>query len=297
MSNSPEIGSRTRTRAIMEKYGIRTKKSFGQNFLTDLNVLKNIVEAADITANDNVIEIGPGIGALTEQLAQAAGEVLALEIDQDLIPVLKEVLSPYDNVKVINQDVLQANLPELIKKEFKDPSRPIKVVANLPYYITSPILMNLLASPVEWATICVMMQKEVAQRLTAKPGTKQYGALTLAIEYQMQAKIAFDVSRKVFVPAPNVDSAIVVLTPRTNPLPVQPFDKQKLFGFIRGCFAHRRKSLWNNLQSVIGKDPVVKEKMTAVLTQLDISSQIRPEKLTLEQFIELANALHQQNLL
>ena len=281
----------------MEKYGIRTKKSFGQNFLTDLNVLKNIVEAADITANDNVIEIGPGIGALTEQLAQAAGEVLALEIDQDLIPVLKEVLSPYDNVKVINQDVLQANLPELIKKEFKDPSRPIKVVANLPYYITSPILMNLLASPVEWATICVMMQKEVAQRLTAKPGTKQYGALTLAIEYQMQAKIAFDVSRKVFVPAPNVDSAIVVLTPRTNPLPVQPFDKQKLFGFIRGCFAHRRKSLWNNLQSVIGKDPVVKEKMTAVLTQLDISPQIRPEKLTLEQFIELANALHQQNLL
>lgn len=297
MSNSPEIGSRTRTRAIMEKYGIRTKKSFGQNFLTDLNVLKNIVEAADITANDNVIEIGPGIGALTEQLAQAAGEVLALEIDQDLIPVLKEVLSPYDNVKVINQDVLQANLPELIKKEFKDPSRPIKVVANLPYYITSPILMNLLASPVEWATICVMMQKEVAQRLTAKPGTKQYGALTLAIEYQMQAKIAFDVSRKVFVPAPNVDSAIVVLTPRTNPLPVQPFDKQKLFGFIRGCFAHRRKSLWNNLQSVIGKDPAVKEKMTAVLTQLDISPQIRPEKLTLEQFIELVNALHQQNLL
>ena len=297
MSNSPEIGSRTRTRAIMEKYGIRTKKSFGQNFLTDLNVLKNIVEAADITANDNVIEIGPGIGALTEQLAQAAGEVLALEIDQDLIPVLKEVLSPYDDVKVINQDVLQANLPELIKNEFKDPSRPIKVVANLPYYITSPILMNLLASPVEWATICVMMQKEVAQRLTAKPGTKQYGALTLAIEYQMQAKIAFDVSRKVFVPAPNVDSAIVVLTPRTNPLPVQPFDKQKLFGFIRGCFAHRRKSLWNNLQSVIGKDPAAKEKMTAVLNQLDISPQIRPEKLTLEQFIELANALHQQNLL
>ena len=297
MSNSPEIGSRTRTRAIMEKYGIRTKKSFGQNFLTDLNVLKNIVEAADITANDNVIEIGPGIGALTEQLAQAAGEVLALEIDQDLIPVLKEVLSPYDNVKVINQDVLQANLPELIKKEFKDPSRPIKVVASLPYYITSPILMNLLASPVEWATICVMMQKEVAQRLTAKPGTKQYGELTLAIEYQMQAKIAFDVSRKVFVPSPNVDSAIVVLTPRTNPLPVQPFDKQKLFGFIRGCFAHRRKSLWNNLQSVIGKDPAVKEKMTAVLAQLDISPQFRPEKLTLEQFIELANALHRQNLL
>lgn len=297
MSNSIEIGNRTRTRAIMEKYGIRTKKSFGQNFLTDLNVLRNIVSAANITPTDNVIEIGPGIGALTEQLAQVAGEVVALEIDTDLIPVLREVLSPYDNVKVLHQDVLEANLPELIQRKFTDPSRPIKVVANLPYYITSPILMNLLASPVEWATICVMMQKEVAERLTAKPGTKQYGALTLAIEYQMQAKIAFDVSRTVFVPAPNVDSAIVVLTPRDQPLAIQPFNKQKLFGFIRGCFAHRRKSLWNNLQSVIGKDPASKEKMAAILAKLGLSPQIRPEKLTLEEFIDLANALHDQGLL
>ena len=297
MSNTPEIGSRTRTRAIMEKYGIHTKKGFGQNFLTDLNVLKNIVSAAEITRDDNVIEIGPGIGALTEQLAQAVGEVLALEIDQDLIPVLAEVLAPYDNVTVLNQDVLQANLPELIKQQFTDPSRPIKVVANLPYYITSPILMNLLAAPVDWAAICVMMQKEVAQRLTAQPGTKQYGALTLAIEYQMTAEIAFNVSRRVFVPAPNVDSAIVVLKPRTTPLPVQPFNKQKLFGFIRGCFAHRRKSLWNNLQATIGKQPAVKEKMQAILTALAISPQTRPERLTLEQFIELANALHAAQLL
>ena len=297
MSNTPEIGSRTRTRVIMEKYGIHTKKGFGQNFLTDLNVLKNIVSAAEITRDDNVIEIGPGIGALTEQLAQAAGEVLALEIDQDLIPVLAEVLAPYDNVTVLNQDVLQANLPELIKQQFTDPSRPIKVVANLPYYITSPILMNLLAAPVDWAAICVMMQKEVAQRLTAQPGTKQYGALTLAIEYQMTAEIAFNVSRRVFVPAPNVDSAIVVLKPRTTPLPVQPFNKQKLFGFIRGCFAHRRKSLWNNLQATIGKQPAVKEKMQAILTALAISPQTRPERLTLEQFIELANALHAAQLL
>ena len=297
MSNTPEIGSRTRTRAIMEKYGIHTKKGFGQNFLTDLNVLKNIVSAAEITRDDNVIEIGPGIGALTEQLAQAAGEVLALEIDQDLIPVLAEVLAPYDNVTVLNQDVLQANLPELIKQQFTDPSRPIKVVANLPYYITSPILMNLLAAPVDWAAICVMMQKEVAQRLTAQPGTKQYGALTLAIEYQMTAEIAFNVSRRVFVPAPNVDSAIVVLKPRTTPLPVQPFNKQKLFGFIRGCFAHRRKSLWNNLQATIGKQPAVKVEMQAILTALAISPQTRPERLTLEQFIELANALHAAQLL
>lgn len=297
MRQSPEIGSRTRTRAIMEKYGIRTKKSFGQNFLTDLNVLNNIVAAADISKDDNVIEIGPGIGALTEQLAQAAGEVLALEIDADLIPVLDEVLAPYDNVTVLNQDVLEANLPELIQQQFSDPTRPVKVVANLPYYITSPILMNLLASPVDWAAICVMMQKEVAQRLTAKPGTKQYGALTLAIEYQMDAKIAFDVSRRVFVPSPNVDSAIVVLTPRHQPLTTQPFDKQKLFGFIRGCFAHRRKSLWNNLQGVIGKDKAIKDQMAAILDELDISPQIRPERLSLAQFIALANALHAANLL
>ncbi|MDD7692774.1 MAG: 16S rRNA (adenine(1518)-N(6)/adenine(1519)-N(6))-dimethyltransferase RsmA [Lactobacillaceae bacterium] len=297
MSQSPEIGSRTRTRAIMEKYGIHTKKSFGQNFLTDLNVLNNIVTAANITKDDNVIEIGPGIGALTEQLAQAAGEVLALEIDADLIPVLDEVLAPYDNVTVLNQDVLEANLPALIQEQFTDPTKPVKVVANLPYYITSPILMNLLASPVDWAAICVMMQKEVAQRLTAAPGTKQYGALTLAIEYQMDAKIAFDVSRRVFVPSPNVDSAIVVLTPRKQQLAVQPFDKQKLFGFIRGCFAHRRKSLWNNLQGVIGKQPATKDKMAAVLDELGISPQIRPERLTLDQFIALANALHAAELL
>lgn len=297
MSQSPEIGSRTRTRAIMEKYGIHTKKSFGQNFLTDLNVLNNIVTAANITKDDNVIEIGPGIGALTEQLAQAAGEVLALEIDTDLIPVLDEVLAPYDNVTVLNQDVLEANLPALIQEQFTDPTKPVKVVANLPYYITSPILMNLLASPVDWAAICVMMQKEVAQRLTAAPGTKQYGALTLAIEYQMDAKIAFDVSRRVFVPSPNVDSAIVVLTPRKQQLAVQPFDKQKLFGFIRGCFAHRRKSLWNNLQGVIGKQPATKDKMAAVLDELGISPQIRPERLTLDQFIALANALHAAELL
>lgn len=297
MSQSPEIGSRTRTRAIMEKYGIHTKKSFGQNFLTDLNVLNNIVTAANITKDDNVIEIGPGIGALTEQLAQAAGEVLALEIDADLIPVLDEVLAPYDNVTVLNQDVLEANLPALIQEQFTDPTKPVKVVANLPYYITSPILMNLLASPVDWAAICVMMQKEVAQRLTAAPGTKQYGALTLAIEYQMDAKIAFDVSRRVFVPLPNVDSAIVVLTPRKQQLAVQPFDKQKLFGFIRGCFAHRRKSLWNNLQGVIGKQPATKDKMAAVLDELGISPQIRPERLTLDQFIALANALHAAELL
>lgn len=296
MSSNPEIGSLNRTRAIMKEYGIHAKKGFGQNFLTDLNVLKNIVRAAEITKADNVIEIGPGLGALTEQLTQAAGQVVALEIDTDLLPVLGEVLSSYDNVKVINQDVLKADLPALIQEQFTDPSRPIKVVANLPYYITSPILMRLLESPVEWAAICVMMQKEVAQRLTAQPGTKEYGALTLAIEYRMQARIAFGVSRHAFVPSPNVDSAIVVLTRRTQPLLDKPFDEGRFFGFVKSCFAHRRKSLWNNLKPLAGKDTEKQETVQTVLAELNILPQIRPEKLTLEQFIALANQLHDHKL-
>lgn len=297
MTSAKQIGNRQTTRSIMDEYGIRAKKGFGQNFLTDPAILGRIVDAAGVNHGDNVIEIGPGIGALTEQLAQAAGQVLAVEIDQDLIPVLAKTLAAYDNVKVINQDILKANLPELIKQHFSDPTRPIKVVANLPYYITSPILMNLLATPVQWASITVMMQKEVAQRLTARPGTKQYGALTLAIEYQMEAQIAFNVSRHAFVPSPNVDSAIVVLKQRPEALAEQPFDKGKLFGLIRGCFAHRRKSLWNNLQSTVGKDTATKAAMKNVLDQLSMDPQIRPEKLTLSQFIHLANALHNAKLI
>lgn len=297
MTSAKQIGNRQTTRSIMDEYGIRAKKGFGQNFLTDPAILGRIVDAAGVNHGDNVIEIGPGIGALTEQLAQAAGQVLAVEIDQDLIPVLAKTLAAYDNVKVINQDILKANLPELIKQHFSDPTRPIKVVANLPYYITSPILMNLLATPVQWASITVMMQREVAQRLTARPGTKQYGALTLAIEYQMEAQIAFNVSRHAFVPSPNVDSAIVVLKQRPEALAEQPFDKGKLFGLIRGCFAHRRKSLWNNLQSTVGKDTATKAAMKNVLDQLSMDPQIRPEKLTLSQFIHLANALHNAKLI
>ncbi len=297
MTSAKQIGNRQTTRSIMSEYGIHAKKGFGQNFLTDPAILGRIVSAAEVSRDDNVIEIGPGIGALTERLAQAAGQVLAVEIDQDLIPVLAKTLAAYDNVKVINQDILKVNLPQLIEQQFSDPTRPLKVVANLPYYITSPILMNLLATKVQWASITVMMQKKVAQRLTAHPGTKQYGALTLAIEYQMEANIAFNVSRHAFVPSPNVDSAIVVLKQRAEQLPEQPFNKGKLFGLIRGCFAHRRKSLWNNLQSTVGKDAATKEQMKEVLEQVDIDPQIRPEKLTLNQFIRLANVLHDSNLI
>ncbi|EHS87254.1 Ribosomal RNA small subunit methyltransferase A [Limosilactobacillus gastricus PS3] len=294
MKKTTAIGNYRRTREILEKHGIHAKKGFGQNFLTDLNVLNGIVQSAHITQGDNVIEIGPGIGALTEVLVKAAHQVVALEIDGDLLPVLDDVLAPYNNVKVIHQDILKANLPELIQTEFTNPQQPIKVVANLPYYITSPILMNLLASEVNWDTICVMMQKEVAERLTAKPGTKAYGSLTLAIEYQMQAKVAFNVSRRSFVPAPNVDSAIVVLTPRQNEIPELPFDDKRLFGLIRGCFAHRRKSLWNNLKSLMSNDRAKLDLVTNALAEVRIDPQTRPEQLTLNDYIRLTNALHQQ---
>lgn len=297
MTKQAAIGSSARTREILARYQIRAKKGYGQNFLTNPAVLTGIVAAAKITKADNVLEIGPGIGALTEQLAQAAGEVVALEIDESLLPVLAEVLAPYDNVTVKHQDVLKANLKTLVQTAFQDPTKPVKVVANLPYYITSPIILALLASQVPWQGICVMMQKEVADRLVAQPGTKEYGALTLAIEAQMDAHLAFTVSRHSFMPVPRVDSAIVTLTPRQQPLAVAPFDQNKLSHFIRTCFAHRRKSLWNNLKTYTGKDPVKQDQVKAILAALQIDPQVRPERLTLTQFIQLANHFHADGLI
>lgn len=290
------IGSSSRTKEIMRQYGLRAKKGFGQNFLTDQSILQNIVSAAEIGKDDNVIEIGPGIGALTEQLALAAGQVVGLEIDADLLPVLKDVLEPYHNVKILHQDVLKADLPTLIQQEFDHPEAPIKVVANLPYYITSPILMGLLNSPVDWDCICVMMQREVADRLVAKVGTKQYGSLTLAIEMSMDAEMAFGVSRHSFVPEPNVDSAIVTLHRRRQPLPVAPFDCDKILSLIKICFAHRRKNLGNNLKALSGKDTDKKNAVLKVLDELRIDSRIRPEQMTLEKFIQLGNTLHDHDL-
>lgn len=297
MNQKPEIGNPIRTKAILERYGLRAKKSLGQNFLTDTNVLNNIVSAAEITKADNVIEIGPGIGALTEKLAQAAGEVVALEIDEDLLDVLYEVLFDYDNVKVINKDVLKTDVKTLINEEFSDPSRPIKVVANLPYYITTPILVQLLSVDVKWASIVVMMQKEVAQRLAAEPGTKAYGTLSLAIQYKMDVRLAFEVPRTVFVPAPNVDSAIVELTPRHEALTVLPDDEKGLFRLIKGCFSHRRKTLANNLQGVIGKGADKKAQTQTILAELSIAPSVRPETLSLDQFILLANRLRDAELI
>ncbi|RRG17488.1 16S rRNA (adenine(1518)-N(6)/adenine(1519)-N(6))-dimethyltransferase RsmA [Weissella viridescens] len=290
MNDVPDIATPVRTQAIMNQYGINTKKSLGQNFLTDINILKNIVSAGEVKPTDNVIEIGPGIGALTEQLARNAKQVVAFEIDDRLIPVLDHTLAPYDNVKIINQDILSVDLEKTIQEEFDDPSAPLKLVANLPYYITTPILMQVLQSNVQFDAIVVMMQKEVADRLSAEPGTKDYGSLTLAVTYRMNAALAFNVSRTAFVPNPNVDSAIIVLTPR-EPLTVDPKDEKKLFQLFKVGFAMRRKTLWNNLITAFGKTDEMKERLTTALEAADISPKIRAEKLTLDDFIRLHNAL------
>ncbi|WP_125546595.1 16S rRNA (adenine(1518)-N(6)/adenine(1519)-N(6))-dimethyltransferase RsmA [Levilactobacillus lindianensis] len=296
MNNSaPEIGSPARTKAILTRYRLVAKKSLGQNFLSDLNILRNIVNVAEVTEDDNVIEIGPGIGALTEQIAKRARRIVAFEIDDNLLPVLDETLADYDNIKIINQDILKANLAEVIHNEF-EPGHPVKLVANLPYYITTPILMGVLQSGVAFDEIVVMMQKEVADRLVAEPGNKAYGSLSVVMQYKAHVAVAFDVPRTAFIPQPNVDSAIIRLTPR-EPLPVKPYEEEALFKFVKGCFIHRRKTLWNNLQGLFGKQPEVRERLATVLETVGISRQLRPERLTLINFIELTNAFHNEGLM
>lgn len=291
MSDVPDIATPVRTQAIMNQFGINTKKSLGQNFLTDINILKNIVAAGDVKDTDNVVEIGPGIGALTEQLARAAKQVVAFEIDDRLIPVLDHTMAPYDNVTIVHNDILKVDLEKEFAKQFADTTAPLKLVANLPYYITTPILMQVLQSGIHFDNIVVMMQKEVADRLSAEPGTKDYGSLTLAVQYRMNAKLAFTVSRTAFVPNPNVDSAIISLTPR-EPLAVQPRDKKQLFELFKIGFVMRRKTLWNNLTTAFGKGEAMQAKLTAALEAIDLDPRTRAEKLSLERFIELHNALY-----
>lgn len=295
MADYPDIATPVRTQAIMNQYGIATKKSLGQNFLTDLNILHNIVAAAELTAADNVVEIGPGIGALTEQLAKVAKQVLAFEIDARLIPVLADTLQPYPNVKILNEDILNVNLPVTLAETLGHEA-PLKLVANLPYYITTPILMNVLQSGVAFDNIVVMMQKEVADRLSAKPGTKDYGSLSIVVQYRMNAEVAFIVPRTAFVPQPNVDSAIVKLTKR-EPLAELPYDEKSFFKFVKASFVHRRKSYWNNLIVFFGKDEATKAKITKALTIATVDPKIRAEKLDLPTFITLTNAFHQVGLL
>ena len=282
------------TRAILERHGFTFKKSFGQNFLTDTNILQKIVDTAEIDKNVNVIEIGPGIGALTEFLAESAAEVMAFEIDDRLVPILADTLRDFDNVTVVNQDILKVDLAQYIA-EFNNPDLPIKVVANLPYYITTPILMHLIESGIPFSEFVVMMQREVADRISAQPNTKAYGSLSIAVQYYMTAKVAFIVPRTVFVPAPNVDSAILKMVRRDQPA-VEVQDEKFFFKVSKASFVHRRKTLWNNLTSHFGKSEETKAKLTAALEQADLSPSVRGEALTLADFARLADALKEQGL-
>ena len=282
------------TKAVLERHGFTFKKSFGQNFLTDTNILQKIVDTAEIDKNVNVIEIGPGIGALTEFLTENAAEVMAFEIDERLVPILEDTLRDHDNVKVINEDVLKADLQTRVK-EFENPDLPIKVVANLPYYITTPILMHLIESKIPFSEFVVMMQKEVADRISAEPNTKAYGSLSIAVQYYMTAKVAFVVPRTVFVPAPNVDSAILKMTRRKQPL-VEVKDEDFFFRVSKASFVHRRKTLWNNLTSHFGKSEEVKNKLDQALENAAIKPSIRGEALSISDFACLSDALREAGL-
>ncbi|MBZ2038523.1 16S rRNA (adenine(1518)-N(6)/adenine(1519)-N(6))-dimethyltransferase RsmA [Streptococcus sanguinis] len=288
------IADHSVTRAILERHGFTFKKSFGQNFLTDTNILQKIVDTAEIDKKVNVIEIGPGIGALTEFLAESAAEVMAFEIDDRLVPILADTLRDFDNVTVVNQDILKVDLAQYIA-ELKNPDLPIKVVANLPYYITTPILMHLIESGIPFSEFVVMMQKEVADRISAQPNTKAYGSLSIAVQYYMTAKVAFIVPRTVFVPAPNVDSAILKMVRRDQPA-VAVQDEKFFFKVSKASFVHRRKTLWNNLTSYFGKSEETKGKLTAALERAELSPSVRGEALSLEEFARLADALKSEGL-
>lgn len=280
------------TRAVLERHGFTFKKSFGQNFLTDTNILQKIVDTAEIDKHVNVIEIGPGIGALTEFLAENAAEVMAFEIDERLIPILADTLRDFENVKIINEDILKSDLQARIK-EFTDPELPIKVVANLPYYITTPILIHLIESRIPFSEFVVMMQREVADRISAQPNSKSYGSLSIAVQYYMTAKVAFIVPRTVFVPAPNVDSAILKMTRRDKPA-VEVKDEPFFFRVSKASFTHRRKTLWNNLTSCFGKSDEIKTRLEIALNNADLSPNVRGEALDLQEFSRLSDSLYDE---
>lgn len=280
------------TRAVLERHGFTFKKSFGQNFLTDTNILQKIVDTAEIDKHVNVIEIGPGIGALTEFLAENAAEVMAFEIDERLMPILADTLQEFENVKIINEDILKSDLQARIK-EFSNPELPIKVVANLPYYITTPILMHLIESRIPFSEFVVMMQREVADRISAQPNSKSYGSLSIAVQYYMTAKVAFIVPRTVFVPAPNVDSAILKMTRRDKPA-VEVKDEPFFFRVSKASFTHRRKTLWNNLTSCFGKSDEIKTRLEIALNNADLSPNVRGEALDLQEFSRLSDSLYDE---
>lgn len=281
------LGSAKSTIEVLQKHQISLQKKFGQNFLIDRNILEKIVDAAQITEEDCILEIGPGIGTMTQYLAERAGKVIAVEVDKNLIPVLRETLSSYNNITIINQDILKTDLNQVLKEY--GGSSPVKVVANLPYYITTPIIMTLFEDHIALQNITIMVQKEVAERMQAEPGTKNYGALSLAVQYYAKPEIIVKVPASCFLPKPNVDSTVIRLEKYDEPLyPAE--DESYLFAVIRASFNQRRKTLVNGLSnaSALG---VSKENITEVLTQMGLPATVRGETLTLEQFTELSNRL------
>lgn len=284
-----KLSNPQKTIEIIQKYGFDFQKKFGQNFLIDPRVLDKIIAAAEITKDDFVLEIGPGIGTMTQYLAEAAREVTAVEIDRNLIPILSETLAEYENVTVLNQDVLKTDIAAIAQE--RNGGRPIKVVANLPYYITTPIIMGLFESRVPIDSITVMVQKEVAQRMQAQPGTKDYGALSLAVQYYAKPYIAANVPPNCFIPRPNVGSAVIRLKKYENP-PVKVQDESLLFRLIRASFNQRRKTLVNGLKNC-AELPFSKEQILAAFEVTGLAENIRGEALTLAQFAQLSDAFSQ----
>ena len=283
----PTLGNPQNTIAVLQKYNFSFQKKFGQNFLIDTHVLDKIIASAEITKDDMVLEIGPGIGTMTQYLACAAGKVVAVEIDKTLIPILEDTLSEYDNVQIINQDVLKVNLAKLAEEE--NGGKPIKVVANLPYYITTTIIMGLFENHVPLKSITVMVQKEVADRMQVGPGTKDYGALSLAVQYYAKPYIVANVPPNCFMPRPKVGSAVIRLERYEEP-PVQVADEKLMFRIIRASFNQRRKTLVNGLKN----SPEIqfsKEEIEAAIETLGKGASVRGEALTLEEFARLSNIL------
>jgi 16S rRNA (adenine1518-N6/adenine1519-N6)-dimethyltransferase len=284
-----DIATPVRTQEILKKFGFSFKKSLGQNFLIDTNILKRIVDHADLTDTSGAIEIGPGIGALTEQLARNSEKVVAFEIDQRLLPILKETLSPYPNTTIIHEDVLKANVKKVIEEQFAG-IQDIMVVANLPYYVTTPIIMKLLEEKLPIRGIVCMLQKEVADRIAAKPGGKAYGSLSIAVQYYTEAETVMVVPKTVFMPQPNVDSAVIRLTVREEPI-VKVRNEDFFFQVTRASFAQRRKTILNNLTSQLPDGKVKKDNILQALEKAEIEPSRRGETLSIAEFAQLSDAL------
>lgn len=280
------LGNRSSTSEIVHKYQFGFQKKFGQNFLVDSSILDKIIEAADLTKQDVALEIGPGIGTLTQRLAEEAGEVIAVEIDKNLIPILDETLADYSNVTVLNEDILKVDIHKIVEEHG---GKPLKVVANLPYYITTPIIMALFEKQIPIQSVTVMVQKEVADRMRVGPGTKDYGALSLAVQYYAKPEIITKAPAACFMPKPNVDSTVIRLTRYEQP-PVQAVDVAWMFAIIRASFNQRRKTLANGLANA-GNIDLRRGQVEEILDEMGLSVSVRGEALTLEQFAELSNRL------